>query len=451
MRWRSSVAEGTALHRVASYQIEGNVQGGGAVVVAGRPKKVARRAIISTLQLCYSVEDLQGMIVRQISAEISSLLRQFPAVVLLGPRQVGKTTLAVELGEKARPPATYLDLELASDRAKLSEPEIFLATQQRRLLILDEIQRVPEIFQTLRGTIDQRKRQGEHAGQFLLLGSASMDLLQQSSETLAGRIASVELTPFLVDEVADDAASRNRLWERGGFPDSYLASSGAASRRWRQQFITTYLERDIPSLGPRVPAETLRRFWTMLAHRQGELLNAAALATGLGVSGQTVARYVDLMVDLLLVRRLAPWAENVGKRLVRSPKIYLRDPGIVHALLGIDGYEALLGHPVVGGSWEGWVVENLIAVAPVGTQAWFYRTGAGAEIDLVLEISSRERWAIEVKRSVSPVVSKGFYLGCTDVKATRRLVIHAGDSAFGLGDGIEAMPLRMAVAALRKI
>jgi predicted AAA+ superfamily ATPase len=206
-------------------------------------------------------------------------------------------------------------------------------------------------------------------------------------------MAAIELTPFLVDEVGDDSASRNRLWERGGFPDSYLAATGAASRRWRQQFISTYLERDIPLLGPRIPAETLRRFWTMLAHRQGELMNAAAIATGLSVSGQTVARYLDLMVDLLLVRRLPPWTEYAGKRLVRSPKIYLRDPGVVHALLGIDDYETLLGHPVVGGSWEGWVVENLIAAAPEGTQAWFYRTAAGAEIDLVLEISSRERWA----------------------------------------------------------
>ena len=244
-------------------------------------------------------------------------------------------------------------------------------------------------------------------------------------------------------------SDRDRLWLRGGFPDSFLAEDDAASIEWREEFIGTYLERDIPLLGPRIPAETLRRFWTMLAHEQGTLLNAAAVAAGIGVSGQTVGRYLDLMVDLLLVRRLQPWSTNSGKRLVRSPKVYVRDSGLVHALLGLRDLDAVLGHPVVGGSWEGFVIENLLAAAPIGTQAWFYRTAVGAEIDLVLEIPPKERWAIEIKRSSAPTLAKGFYLGCKDVRATRRMVVHAGEETFGLGDGVEAESLAGALATLR--
>ena len=277
------------------------------------------------------------------------------------------------------------------------------------------------------------------------------DLLKQTSETLAGRIAFLELTPLLVEEIVEKKrGERDRLWLRGGFPDSFLAAGDAASVEWREAFIGTYLERDIPSLGPRIPAETLRRFWTMLAHEQGTLLNAAAVAAGLGVSGQTVGRYLDLMVDLLLVRRLQPWSANSGKRLVRSPKVYVRDSGLVHALLGLRDLDAVLGHPVAGGSWEGFVIENLLAAAPAGTQAWFYRTAAGAEIDLVLEIPTKGRWAIEIKRSSTPSLSKGFYLGCNDVKATRRMVVHAGDETYGFGEGVEAAPLAGALAALRR-
>ena len=389
------------------------------------------------------------MISRLAESSIRTRLGQFPAVVLLGPRQVGKTTLALAIAEKGDIPSTYLDLELGSNRAKLSDPELYLASQEGRLAVLDEIQRIPGLFQTLRGIIDQRRRAGRRTGQFLLLGSASIELLKQSSETLAGRIASVELTPLLAEEVRP--ADRDRLWVRGGFPDSFLAADDQASLQWRQEFIRTYLERDIPALGPRLPAETLRRFWTMLAHAQGGLLNASSLGAGLGVNGQTVARYLDLLVDLLLVRRLAPWAQNAGKRLVRSPKIYVRDSGLVHALLGIRDLDSLLGHPVVGGSWEGFVVENLIAAAPEGTPAWFYRTAAGAEVDLVLDLPGRRRWAIEIKRSSAPTVSKGFHLGSADLKATRRIVIYPGKEAFPLGEGVEAMSLGETSAALRAL
>ena len=299
-------------------------------------------------------------------------------------------------------------------------------------MILDEIHRAPGIFQVLRSIIDRRRHKGIRAGEFLLLGSASMDLLKQSAESLAGRIAYLELTPFTVREIETLGTNAvDRLWVRGGFPDSCLAPDDSGSFDWRLAFIQTYLERDIPALGPRVPAETLHRFWQMLAHSQGQLLNAARLAGGLGVSGQTVARYLDILVDLLLVRRLQPWTPNLSKRLVRSPKVYVRDSGIVHALLGTPGHEQLLGHPIVGPSWEGFVIENLISAAPAGANMWFYRTSAGAEIDLLLDLGPNKLWAVEVKRSLSnPHPTKGFHLACEDVKATRRLVVYPGEEQY---------------------
>ena len=253
-----------------------------------------------------------------------------PAVALLCPRQVGKTTLALEIAHTR--PSLYLDLETASDRAKLTDPERYLADHEDVLVILDEVHRVPELFQSLRGLIDRGRRGGKRAGRFLLLGSASIDLLKQTGESLAGRIAYLELAPF--DPLEVEADQLDRLWLRGGFPSSFLAVSDTNSFKWRQDFIRTYLERDIPQFGPRVPAETLRRFWTMLAHNQSTLLNAATLDRSLGVDGKTVARYLDLLVDLLLVRRLSSWHRNVGKRLVKSPKVQVRDSGVTHALLG---------------------------------------------------------------------------------------------------------------------
>jgi predicted AAA+ superfamily ATPase len=386
------------------------------------------------------------MIPRLAKDRVSTLLVRSPIVAVLGPRQVGKTTLALEIAEGLGDRAIYLDLELPSDRVKLADAELYFASHERDLVILDEIQRVPDLFQTLRGVVDARRRKHRPNGHFLVLGSASIDLLRQSSETLAGRISHQELTPLLVEE-ADEI---ERLWVRGGFPESYLAATDEDSLEWRLSFIQTYLERDIPALGPRIPAETLRRFWTMLAHDQGTLLNAAKLAQGLGVSGQTVARYLDLMVDLLLVRRLQPWIGNVGKRLVRSPKVYVRDSGLVHALLGVGALDQVLGHPVAGPSWEGFVLENLLAAVPSATPPHFYRTLAGAEIDLLLDLPPKQRWALEIKRSSAPSVSKGFHLGCEDVKATRRIVVHAGRSTFSLGSGIEAMTLTDAVAALHR-
>lgn len=399
------------------------------------------------------------MFPRQIIAELNGYLDEFPAVAILGPRQAGKTTLAHQVAGRAMSsgtamPTLYLDLETPTDLAQLSDPSAFFARHADRLVILDEVQRAPDLFAVLRGVIDQRRRAGARSGQFLLLGSASIDLLAQSSESLAGRLAYVELAPFVVTELpAADAAMPGALWLRGGFPDAYLSRSDAASLRWRQQFITTYLERDIPLLGPRIPAQTLRRLWTMLAYEQAQVLNAARLAASLGVSGQTIARYLDLLCDLLLVRRLQPWARQSSKRLVKAPKVYVRDSGLVHALLGLGTAHALLAHPVAGGSWEGWILENLLACAPQGTHASYYRTVVGAEIDLVLELPGTAvgsaLWAIEIKRSSAPSVSRGFHVGCDDIGATRRLVVSSANARFPMAGGIEHIPLLDLMQELR--
>lgn len=375
------------------------------------------------------------MIGRRVSSDVVARLEQMPAVALLGPRQAGKTTLALEIA--AGRSAVYLDLESVADRARLQEPMLYLADHAGELVILDEIHRAPGLFETLRGVIDQGRREGRATGRFLLLGSAAIELLAQSGETLAGRIGFVELSPFDLLEVG--AENMDRLWLRGGFPESFLADDDAASLAWREDFILTYLERDIPQLGPRVPAETLRRLWTMFAHRQGGLLNAAQLARSLGVDGKTIAHYLDLMVDLLLVRRLAPRLANAGKRLVRSPKVYVRDSGLVHALLGLAGKDALLGHPVVGASWEGMAIESLIGVAGRRAEPSFYRTSAGAEIDLVLTWRDGCEWAIEVKRTLAPKLDRGLRSAIEDVKPERSFVVYPGSERFSLAPGVEAM------------
>jgi len=378
------------------------------------------------------------MIPRRLQSRLIAALAELPAVALLGPRQVGKTTLALEVAGTRS--AVYLDLESEADRAKLTEPELYLAQHADKLVILDEIQRTPQLFRSLRGIIDAGRRRGRGKGRFLVLGSASIDLLKQSSESLAGRIRFLELAPLDAGEVGRDRA--DALWLRGGFPESLLAESDAASLRWRVDFIRTYLERDVPQLGPRIPAETLRRLWTMLAHQQGGLLNAASLARALAVDGKTVGAYLDLLVDLLLVRRLSPWHANIRKRLVKSPKVYVRDSGLVHALLGIGDREALLAHPVAGASWEGMAIESLIAAAPGGTDAHFFRTAAGAEIDLLLKLPGhRHPWAIEIKRGLAPKIEKGFHFACESVRPERRLVVYGGVERFPLGDGVEAVSL----------
>jgi predicted AAA+ superfamily ATPase len=383
-------------------------------------------------------------------SRLTQFLAEFPAVVLLGPRQAGKTTLALAEAER-RGDALYLDLELPSAQRQLDDPEAFLLAHRQRLVILDEVQRLPELFAVLRGVIDQRRRTGEAAGQFLLLGSASGVLLQQASESLAGRVAQLELSPFQAREVmgptsTDESAQQlNRLWVRGGFPLSWLAQDDAASQRWRDAFIATYLERDIPALGPRIPTATLRRLWTMLAHSQGGLLNQSQLAASLAVSGQTVARYIDLLCDLMLVRRLPAWHGNVGKRLVRAPKVYVRDSGLVHTLLGLVDLDAVLAHPVAGASWEGFVIEQLLAAA-TDADASFYRSTHGAEADLVLRWRNGTTWVVEIKRASAPKVSKGFHLAAADVGATRKLLVAPVDASYPMRDDIVVMnPLQAAM------
>jgi uncharacterized protein len=377
------------------------------------------------------------MFERRRKSLVESLLTESPAVVLLGPRQVGKTTLALEVADER--PSVYLDLESAGDRARIAEPELYFADHADELVILDEIHRAPGIFEALRGTIDRGRREGRDVGRFLLLGSAAIDLLAQSGETLAGRIAYAELDPFDISEVGADSV--DPLWLRGGFPRSYLAASDPASLRWREDFIRTYLEREIPQLGPRIPAETLRRLWTMLAHNQGQLLNASSIARGLGVSSPTVGAYLDLLVDLLLVRRLQPRLANVGKRQVRSPKTYVRDAGLLHALLGLGDKEALLGHPVLGASWEGYVIENLIALAPGRVGPSFYRTSGGAEVDLILTWPDGKEWAIEVKRTLSPQPTRGMRSAIEDLQPERSFIVYPGGDRYRVAGEIEAIGL----------
>ena len=333
----------------------------------------------------------------------------------------------------------YLDLESETDRARLAEPELYLADHADELVILDEIHRAPGLFEALRGVIDRGRREDRGTGRFLLLGSAALDLLAQSGETLAGRVSFVELAPFDLIEVGGDGL--DSLWVRGGFPESFLAEDGKASLHWRRDFIRTYLERDIPQLGPRIPAETLRRLWTMLAHGQGGLLNMAQLARGLGVSGATVGHYLDLMVDLLLVRRLPPRLANAGKRLVRSPKVYVRDSGVAHALLGLLDKESLLGHPVVGASWEGFAIENILNVAGEEIAASFYRTGGGAEVDLVLTWLDGREWAIEAKRSLAPKLERGLHAALEDVAPERAFVVYPGAERYRLAEDVWAIGL----------
>jgi len=381
------------------------------------------------------------MIERTAETQVKRLLGKSPVVGLLGPRQVGKTTLAETIAGSFEREPIYLDLETPEDLAKLVDPGAYFRTNEGRLIILDEVQRAPELFAVLRGVIDRRRRRGLRTGQFLILGSASLDLLQQSSESLAGRIAYTELTGLTAEEIdSGNPQSMTKLWLRGGFPDSFLSKNDEDSLDWRRDFIRTYLERDVPQLGPRIPATALRNLWTMLAHSQGGQLNIAQLAASLGIPATTARRYVELLEDLLLVRTLRPWSGNVGKRLVKSPKVYLRDSGITHALLGLETFDDLLGHPVAGASWEGFVIENLLSYLPTRAEAWFYRTAAGAEIDLVIQRGQKVT-AIEIKRSTAPTVSKGFHLGCADIGATARFVVYPGEERFPLGRDVQAISL----------
>ena len=386
------------------------------------------------------------MLTRHITASLRADLAQFPAVALLGPRQAGKTTVALEIATQPR--SVYLDLESELDRAKLASPELYLADRTDRLVVLDEVHRAPGLFPVLRGLIDKARRAGRRNGLYLLLGSASLDLLQQAGESLAGRIGYRELTPLNLLELP--VAAQSGLWLRGGFPESYLAGNDAASLRWRRDFIRAYVERDIPLFGGRVGSEALRRLWGMLAHQQGGLVNASVLSRSLGIDTRTVNRYLDLLVEMFLVRRLKPWHANLGKRLTKSPKMYVRDSGLLHALLGLETDESLLGHPVAGASWEGYAIENLVTAAGPDTTAWFYRSSGGAEVDLILALPGDQLWAIEVKRSLTPKVRRGFHAACADLRPVRKVLVYPGTETFLLPDDIQAMPLEALCEVLGK-
>lgn len=387
------------------------------------------------------------MLERRLLRDVLTDLEHFPVVALLGPRQVGKTTLALEVAQTRA--AEYLDLERPADRAKLIDADAYLRERRGRLLVLDEVQFAPEIFGILRGVIDERVRAGERAGHVLALGSASKALLRQSSESLAGRIAYRELRPFSILETKP--ASRQQLeqvWLRGGFPSSFLAPSEPVSLRWREQFVSTYVERDVPQLGPVVSTELLRRLWSMLAHGQGDLLNASRLATGLGVSHKTVTRYIDILSELFMVRQLPAWSGSSRKRLMKSPKVYVRDSGLLHSLARIGDLDTLLGHPLCGPSWEGFAVEQLLGSLSNEWSASFYRTSAGAELDLVLEGPRSRVIAIEIKRTSAPSLSRGFLLGAEDVRATERWLVTPWGDEFPIGHETRAIGLGQLVARL---
>ena len=385
------------------------------------------------------------MILRTLKGKILQALETMPVVAILGPRQVGKTTLALEIARSGLDKeADYLDLERDSDLAKLAEPEDYLKRFDGKLLIVDEVQRRPDLFRVLRSLIDARKRAGEKAGHFLLLGSAPRDLIQHSTETLAGRIRYLELSPFSIPEVCPNGpqdADIDRLWLRGGFPGSYLADDDE-SWDWRSDFIATYVERDIPQMGSKVPAAKMKRFWTMLAHCHGQQVNMSSLGKSLEVSHKTIRSYLDILTDFYMVRQLPPWSGNTKKQLVKSPKAYVRDSGMLHRLLNIPDIETLLGHPALGTSWEGFVLESIASNLSSKWRCSHYRTTSQAEIDLVLEGPKQEVVAIEIKRSSAPKLRKGFHLASDDIKATRKLVVYPGRDRFSLTSDTEAINLQ---------
>jgi predicted AAA+ superfamily ATPase len=376
------------------------------------------------------------MISRTLHDAIAASLIKYPVVSLLGSRQVGKTTLAKSVKEAAARDVIYLDLELPSDWNKLQDPELYLRQFSETLVIIDEIQRMPSLFPIIRALVDQNRV----GGRFLILGSASPALLRHSSESLAGRIIYHELTPFNMFETGSEHLER--LWLCGGYPESYLTDNDEESFAWRESYIKTYLEMDIPQLGIRIPSVQLRRFWTMLAHSHGQLWNGNKIAGSLGVSAPTVRRYLDILEDTFVVRRLQPYHANVKKRLIKSPKIYIRDSGLLHTLLRIGNLDDLQGHPALGSAWEGFVIEQILSLLPNYREVYFYRTNAGAEIDLVIFDKKNKPVAIEIKYSMSPSVSRGFWNACEDLTCKKGFIIYPGNEIYPVGKNVFAMPVR---------
>ena len=384
------------------------------------------------------------MLKRLALKEVISNLEQFPAVAILGCRQVGKTTLAHQIGKISNKPFEYLDLELTSDREKLSESELFLEKQNGKLLILDEIHRIPELFPILRGIIDKRRRKGEAAGHFLILGSASPELLKQSSESLAGRISYIELNPFNVLEVEKSSFPDylDRLWLRGGFPDSYLSKNEDLSLRWRDKFIRTYVEQDIRNIGYNFPADRVFKLWRMLAYDQGSQMDLTKIASNLSISTTTVRNYIDILSSLFLLRKLPAWHGNSKKRLVKTPKIYIRDSGLLHSLVNLSNYNDIISHPLCGASWEGFVIEQILQNMPYRAESYYYRTQAGAELDLVIETPKQKVIAIEIKRTLSPKISAGFRSAIADIKPDKQYYIIPHGEPYPLDKNTNAIGLK---------
>ncbi|MBN1363813.1 MAG: ATP-binding protein [Syntrophaceae bacterium] len=375
------------------------------------------------------------MIKRTIQDIILTSLKTYPVVGILGSRQVGKTTLAKTIKKIAKPDAVYLDLELPSDINKLQDAELYLRQFEKSLVIIDEIQRMPSLYPLLRALVDKKRI----AGRFLILGSASPELIRHSSESLAGRIIYHELFPLNYFETG--TGQFKKLLLRGGYPNSYLAKNDDESYIWRESYIKTYLEMDIPQLEIRIPSMQLRRFWTMLAHSHGQLWNASKIAGSLGISAPTVRRYLDILESTFIVRQLQPYHTNTKKRLIKSPKVYIRDSGLNHALLRIKTFEELTGHPSIGSSWEGFIIEQLVALLPENSQYYFYRSNAGAEIDFLYFDKQNHPVPVEIKYSLSPVLSKGFWSAFEDLQCKRGYVIYPGSEMYPIGKNVTALPL----------
>ena len=386
---------------------------------------------------------MQGYVERKkLVKRLKELLENYPAVAILGARQVGKSTIAKKFLSQWKKKSLYLDLQLPKDRNKISDPEAFFEWNRQSLICLDEIQYTPHLFQTLRGVIDQRKR----GGQFLILGSASRDLIQQSSETLAGRIAFLDITPFDVEEVGKGKFYKH--WLRGGYPLSFLAKSDSLSLDWRYNYIRTFLERDIPQMGFNIPAKTLERFWKVLSHSQGQTLNSSKLGDTLGKSSHTIKHYVDILEQAFIVRTLKPYIRNIKKRIIKAPKVYIRDTGLLHALLNIETGNELFGHSIYGISFESYVVENICYGLPKWN-LYFYRTSSGAELDLVLE-KAEKRIALEIKASSSPKPSRGFWSAIKDIKADKKYIIAPVVESYPIQDGVVVISLSDFLKKLKK-
>ncbi len=387
------------------------------------------------------------LISRNCSSELQRALNRQSAVALIGARQVGKTTLALDCIRNRD--AIYLDLQSPEDRRSLDEPRFFLGQFERQLVVLDEIHQTPELFATLRGLIDEGRRKGIGRGRFLILGSASSELLKQSGESLAGRIEHIQLNPFSIAEVGSDQLTT--LWVRGGFPLSFLAETEDDSIAWRKNFLRTYIERDVLQFVPRAPTEMLDRLWTMLAHNQGATLNSSRLASSLEITSPTVSRYVGFLHELLLIRRLSPFSANVNKRLVKTPKIYVRDSGILHALLNLTTYQDVLRHPVSGYSWEGFVIEQIANATADRATPMFYRTADGAEIDLLLEWhGTGELWAIDIKRSGSKAPSRGFHSAIKTTGSKRNFVVCTSGNPIKTRENLEVVGIAEFLEAVSK-